>query len=97
MTPPKGKNEQIFNRKFQIFGAIYQPLELKIYPNVGLLMPKIMLKHFLNYSETTLNKSRKRFFFDAQNGQNTDVNLAKRGDFWVHFGICELYFCLVGT
>ena len=43
-----------------------------------------MPKHFLNNPKTTL-KSPENDFFDPQNGQNTDVNLAKSVDLWVHF------------
>ena len=50
--------------------------------------PSYGRKQCLNTSQTTLKKLRKspeNDFFDPQNGQITDVNLAKSVDFWVHF------------
>ena len=48
-----------FRLKISISEVIHRPLELTIHPNVGLLSPKTMSKHFLNNSRTTLKKSQK--------------------------------------
>ena len=46
-----------------ISAVIYQPFELIIIPNVGLLRPIIMPKHLLTISNITFEKSRKLFFY----------------------------------
>ena len=70
--------------KISIFVVIYQLLELKIHPNVGLIKAQTMPKHFPNKSKK-LRKSPENDFLDPQNGQITGVKLAKSVDFWVHF------------
>ena len=72
--------ETVLTPKIPIFGVIYQPLELKIHPQVGLLRSKTMPKHFPNNSRKTLKKSRKRFFrpqkcskITPQNRQNEQI------------------------
>ena len=49
-----------------ISAVIYQPFELIIIPNVGLLRPIIMPKHLLTISNITFEKSRKLFFLPYQ-------------------------------
>ena len=66
-APKMDKNDPskppYFRAKISIFGVvIYQPLELKIHPKVGLLRSKTMPKYFLNNSKTTSKKSRKLIF-----------------------------------
>ena len=78
--PPKWAN---FWPKISIFGVIYQPLELKIHPKVGILRSETMPKQFPNNSKKT-SKSPENDFFDLKNGQIWDVNLAKSVNFWVH-------------
>ena len=67
-----------------IFGVIYQPLELKIHPKVGLLRSKTMPEHFLKNSKKKL-KSREVDFFEPPNNQGMGVNMSKSVDFWVLF------------
>ena len=67
-----------FVTEFSILVIIYRSLGLKITPKVGLSRSKTMPKHFLNNSYW---KSQKNHFFDPQNDQNMDVNLAKCVDF----------------
>ena len=72
--------------KFSIFKVICQPFELKIHPKVGLLSPKTMPKHFLNYTKTTLKKSKKRLFW-PQNGQRWTSQMSKVGQILTIFGV----------
>ena len=87
LTPKMVKNDPSnrpkwanFWPKISIFGVIYQPLELKIHPKVGLIKAETMPKHFPNKSKKTLKKSRKRFFWPPkrskitpQTGQNEQI------------------------
>ena len=68
-TPKMVKNDPWNHPKWanfwpiiSIFGTIYQPLELKIQPKLGLFKSKTMPKHFLNNSKTNSKKFRKRLF-----------------------------------
>ena len=89
--PPKWAN---ICPKISIFGIIYQPLELKIQPKVGLLRLKIMLKHFLNNSKTSLKKSRKRVFRPPK-WPKYGCRPGKKCRFLGPFSIYELSFWLV--
>ena len=48
------------------FRVIEIPLELKIYPKVGFLSPRIMLKSFPNNSLNSLDKDTENDFFELQ-------------------------------
>ena len=48
------KNQSIPILTYFGIKTIYQPLELKIKPKVGILRPNIMLKNFLTYPKTSL-------------------------------------------
>ena len=93
--PSKPPKWAYFWSKISIFGVIYQPLELKIHPKVGLLRPKTMPKHFLNNSKKTSKKSRKRLFRPPK-WPNHGCQSGKKCRFLTPFSIYELYFWLVG-
>ena len=92
LTPKMVKNDPSnrpkwanFWPKILIFGVIYQPLELKIHPKVGLIKAETMPKHFPNKSKKTLKKARKWLFWPWKwpkwhlKGSNFDQNLIFRG------------------
>ena len=94
--PSKRSKWAKFWQKILILGVIYQPLELKIPPKVGLLRSKTMPKQFLNNSKATLKKFRKRLFRPPK-WQNHGSQLDQKCRFLGPFSLYELYFCLVGT
>ena len=61
-----------------VLGSFMDSLELKIRPKVGLLRPKRMPKYFLNNSQKSLKKSRKRLF-PPQHGQKWPLKSVKSG------------------
>ena len=102
LTPKMVKNDPSnrpkwanFWPKILIFGVIYQPLELKIHPKVGLIKAQTMPKHFPNKSKKTSKKSRKRFFLPPK-WPNHGCQIGQKCRFLGPFSLYELYFWLVG-
>ena len=67
-------------------GLNNQPFELKIQLKVGLLRPKIMLKHLLNYSKTNFEKISKMTFFNPKRTKQGCQLWERRSIFLINFG-----------
>ena len=70
MIPQKSQNEQIFDPKFQIFGVIYQPFELKIYPILGLSWSKNNAQTLPKQLQNNFEKVQKSTFFTPKMVKN---------------------------